>query len=90
MDLNDMEVVNMCRMLIDRFPVLAFPGHGSFSLRKRISYDRTEDISWTVLERPYKDWRRITGDSNRRHVWQSTDGVERMAEVVTTTQNFPE
>jgi hypothetical protein len=89
-DVNNMEVVNMCRLLIDRHPIFARSKSGGFVLRKRISYTSAEDISWMVLERPYKDWRKIIDDVNRLHVWQNTDDIEKTAQVVNIVQNIPE
>lgn len=81
----DMEVVNICRLLRDRRPLLK-----NFTLCKRIAYKEAEDISWMLWEKPYRNWTSIVVDKARKNVWENEDGVSRKAIVVNAPQSIPE
>lgn len=92
-DTNDMEIVNICRLLQDRRPLLQ-----SFFLGKRVSYFKAEDISWMVLERPYKKWVAVypgeggseSTRSRQSKMWLSGLGDRREAVLVDAPQALPE
>jgi len=91
--LNDMEIVNVCRLLRDRLPLLK-----TFVLGKRISYAHAEDISWMVSERPYGKWESVDDGEVRRqvqevgdgHMWRNEQGENRRAKLFQAPQNIPE
>jgi hypothetical protein len=81
----DMEVVNICRMLRDRRPLLK-----NFVLCKRIAYKEAEDISWMLWEMPYNTWTSVMDEKTWTRVWKNQDGVVRKAEVFNAPQSIPE
>lgn len=96
-DLNDMEVVNVCRLLRDRLPLVR-----TFVLGKRISYIQAEDISWMVAERPYRKWSVVVDESDDGNpsrlmlggkegfLWSNEIGVRRQALLMNAPQRIPE
>ena len=82
---KDMDIISVCQLLRDRRPLL-----DNFILYKRISYTKAEDISWMVLEKPYRTWSRVSDDKYVRHVWKNQDGDLRKAVIVSAPQVTPE
>lgn len=92
--MNDMEIVNICRLLRDRRPLLQ-----SFFLGRRVTYSKAEDISWMILERPYKKWSAVFDEkvvgveptrSRQSKAWISDVGDKREAMLVDAPQALPE
>ena len=81
---KDMDVVNVCRLLRDLRPLT------QGMLCKRIRYSEAEDISWMLLEKPYRNWSSVSPEEKMPHVWRSQDGVLREAKVVAAPQRIPE
>jgi hypothetical protein len=96
-DLNDMDVVNVCRLLRDRLPLVR-----TFVLGKRISYSQAEDISWMVSERPYRKWtvvvdggddghpRRLRPGGKEGFIWSNEVDERRQAILLDAPQSIPE
>ncbi|KAH7389032.1 hypothetical protein BKA64DRAFT_711139 [Cadophora sp. MPI-SDFR-AT-0126] len=81
---KDMDVVNIFRLLRDRRPLV------QGALCKRIRYSQAEDISWMLLEKPYRTWSSVPTEEKMPHMWRSQEGVLREAMVVSAPQNIPE
>ncbi|PVH77902.1 hypothetical protein DL98DRAFT_259563 [Cadophora sp. DSE1049] len=81
---KDMDVVNVCRLFRDRRPLV------QGVLCKRIRYSEAEDISWMLLEKPYRNWSSVPTEEKMPHMWRSQDGVLREAKVVAAPQMIPE
>lgn len=84
-DLVDMDVINVCRLLKDRLPLL------NITLLKRINFSDTEDISWT-LHRPFYKWMPSSERPTSEHCWISPDfpDLSHHATVVSAPQKIPE
>lgn len=85
-DLVDMEVINVCRLLKDRLPLLK-----NITLLKRINFSEAEDLSWT-LHRPYYKWMPSSERPAIEHCWISSDfpDLSHYASVVSAPQRIPE
>ncbi|KAK0123991.1 hypothetical protein ONS95_008980 [Cadophora gregata] len=81
---KDMDVINVCRLFRDRRPLV------QGALCKRIRYSEAEDISWMLLEQPYRNWSSLPPDEKMPHMWRSQDGGLREAKVVPAPQRIPE
>ena len=89
-DLNDMEVVNVCRLLTDQLPLLK-----TFVLGKRISYAQADDISWMIEERKtgsiYRNWKSIgRAEGVIGGLWEDEYGEVRRSTLMEAPQNLPE
>jgi hypothetical protein len=96
---NDMDIVNLCRLLRDRLPLVR-----TFVLGKRINYSQAEDISWMVSERPYRKWTTVVDDVDPPvplsvklpplpkdgHVWINEVGETRQTKLMDAAQKIPE
>ena len=84
-DLVDMDVINVCRLLKDRLPLL------NITLLKRINFSDAEDISWT-LHRPYQKWMPSSEKPASEHCWISPDlsDLSHYATKVSAPQKIPE
>jgi hypothetical protein len=65
-DVVDMDVINVCRLLKDRLPLL------NITLLKRITLGKAEDVSWT-LSRPFVRWMPSLKRPASEHCWISPD-----------------
>jgi hypothetical protein len=85
-DLVDMDVINVCRLLKDRLPLLR-----NIILLKRINFGEAEDVSWT-LHRPYYKWIPSSERPASEHCWISPDfpDLSHYAPVVSAPQRIPE
>lgn len=93
-DVNDMEIVNTCRLLRDRRPLLS-----SFILQRRVTYSKAVDISWMVRERPYTKWSAVSDAvssseqpayGKQNQTWVNEFGDKRQALLVDAPQSLPE
>ncbi len=81
--LKDMDVVDVCRLFMDRRPLFK-----KLVLCKRATFDTAEDISWIVHETPSRTWTAMPNGNGTKNMWINQDGVMRKAEVVAAPQCF--
>ncbi|KAG0646450.1 hypothetical protein D0Z07_7348 [Hyphodiscus hymeniophilus] len=83
--LVDMDVVDVCRLLKDRLPLL------NITLLKRVNFGEAEDISWT-LHRPYYKWMPSSEKSATEHWWicPNFPDLDQYAPLVSAPQKIPE
>lgn len=79
--IRDMDVVNICRLLRDRLPVIV-----KIVLFKRINFSEAMDITWMIEERPYEKWYSMPKVAGIQHTWSNGQGRTRSATIVAAPQ----